>query len=275
MDMLLKRFATLFILCVLLTWVAAFSFAATRHVVVEALPEYTSFRPGSPLRVAFVFQIQKDWHTFWINPVVPQGRCASVEWKLPEGWRSEGIQFPAPKRVGGGTTAAFGYLDEMVLIDTLVPPVEETADEVTLQAKVTWQAAQTEIVEEETRCTLTFHRAGKTFARPLRADHFRIWQGRIPRPNNDLHPKLEKRFLAKSYTLEFPGTKGQACPEFFPNPSQGLDMSKPLTATFTDGLWSVGIPLRDTDVKHPKVLEGVLEPGPTGGAPVWVSVRFP
>jgi thiol:disulfide interchange protein DsbD len=273
--MSLKRFIAVLILGSLFTWAVAPSWAATRHVVVEALPEYASFRPGSPLRVAFVFQIQKDWHIFWINPVASQGRHPSVEWKLPEGWRSEGLQYPAPQRVGIGDTTAFGYTGEAVFIDTLVPPMEETSDDVTLQAKVTWQTAQTEIVEEETSCTLSFHRAGKASVRPLRADRFRIWQDRIPRPNSDVRPVLQKRFLAKSYTLEFSGTKGQAIPEFYPNPSQGLDLRKPLEAKYEDGVWMIEIPLMDTGAKHPKVLEGVLEPGPTGGSPVWVSVRFP
>ena len=247
--------------------------ASPRHVVVEALPEYAFYRPGSPLRVAFVFQIQEDWHTFWTNPGPVQGAPASVEWKLPEGWRSEGLQFPAPQRIPIGTSFSFGYTGEVVMLDTLVPPETEESGEVTIQAKVIWQVAGPEKMTEETRCNLSFLRAGKSTVRPLRADRFRIWQGRIPRANRNVRFKLEKRFLEKTYTLSFPGSKGGSRPELFPDKQLGLDTTKPLRARFLGGTWKIEIPLEASNL--PKRLEGVLDPGPTGVAPVWISLRVP
>jgi thiol:disulfide interchange protein DsbD len=249
--------------------------AASHHAAVEALPEYTYYRPGSPLRVAFVFKIEDGWHTFWTNPGAIPAESASVEWKLPAGWRSEGLQFPAPQRLGAGSSFVFGYTGEVALLDTLVPPEEEDAGEVNLQAKVTWQVSGTETLTEETRCTLSFLHAGKSPVRPLRADRFRIWQGRIPRANRNVRFKLEKKFLARNFELTFPGSWGEARPEFFPDQQVGLDASKPLRAKYLKGTWIIEIPLDSADSKRPKNLEGVLEPGPTGGAPVWFSIRVP
>jgi hypothetical protein len=179
-------------------------------------------------------------------------------------------------RLAGGRASVSGAeTGEEVVLDTLVPPVEESAGEVTIQAKLTWRVAQNEVVSEESRCTLSFQRAGKSQVRPLRADRFRIWQGRIPRPDREFHPALEKKFLAKSYILTFPGTKGQARPEYFPSASQGLDLSTPLKAKYEEGAWNIEIRFNSADTKRPKVLEGVLEPGPSGGSPVWISVRVP
>jgi hypothetical protein len=242
---------------------------------VEVLPEYAAYRPGSPLRVAFVFHLEKDWRLFWTNPGMPGMECPSVEWKLPDDWRADELQFPAPRRLGRGEASAFGYLGETALVATLVPSMDEESLEVTVQGKVRWMAANTEAVTGESKFTLTFRRSLKGPMKPLRADRFRLWQDSIPHGDPRLHPALRRRWLGKGWILEVPGEKGEARPEFFPLNRQVVDSRRPILGLYSDGVWTFELPPHPEWSPKSRSLEGVLAPGPGGGAPVWIASHLP
>jgi DsbC/DsbD-like thiol-disulfide interchange protein len=250
-------------------------FAAENRVKVEVFQEQFAYRSGCPLRVAFQFRIPVGHRMFWTHPGTGDGRSVSVEWSLPDGWKSEGMQFPAPSRFPIGSGVVFGYAGDVVFMDTLVPPMGEPIGAANLHAKLTWEVAQEETIMEETQKTITLYPADRSVVKPLFADKFRIWQGRIPKLARNLQAKLEKKLLAKNYTLIFAGTKGQARPELFPAPNIPLDLSQPLKGRYSDGHWNVELPFLSENAVRAKILTGVLEPGPTGGAPVSINVHFP
>jgi len=249
--------------------------ARVNKVAVEAFPEYAVYRAGSPTRVAFVFHVPAGHHTFWNHSGPRLGSPASIEWKLPGGWQAQGLQFPAPQRFLVGPEVVWGYAGEVVFFDTLIPPLEEEAAVVTVRARLTWQVAGSETNTEEESFTLSFERAGKAPARPLRADKFRLWLDRIPQVDHDLHPRVERGFLGKKYTLVFPGTRGEARPQFFPENPSLFDVSQPLKARFVTGQWRLELPFLRAEGSRAKTLSGVLDPGPSGSSPVTLSVPMP
>ena len=99
------------------------AFAATiPHGTVELLAEDQSIAPGRTLYVALHFQLEKGWHTYWINPG-DSGEPLRASWHLPTGMAAGEMQWPAPKRFGSATIADFGYDGET----TLLVPIHATA----------------------------------------------------------------------------------------------------------------------------------------------------
>lgn len=71
--------------------------------------------PGRTLYVGLHFQLEKGWHTYWVNPG-DSGEPPHTAWHLPTGMKAGEMQWPAPKRFGSATVADFGYDGEATLL---------------------------------------------------------------------------------------------------------------------------------------------------------------
>ena len=98
------------------------SAATVPHGTVELVAEDESIAPGRTLHVGLHFQLEKGWHTYWVNPG-DSGEPLRAAWHLPAGMTTGEMQWPAPKRFGSPTIADFGYDGET----TLLVPIHATA----------------------------------------------------------------------------------------------------------------------------------------------------
>lgn len=96
--------------------------ATIPHGTVELVAEDQSVAPGRTLHVGLHFQLEKGWHTYWVNPG-DSGEPPRTAWHLPAGMKAGEMQWPAPKRFGSATVADFGYDGEATLLVPIHAPV--------------------------------------------------------------------------------------------------------------------------------------------------------
>ena len=94
--------------------------------------------PGKPLQTAIRMTHDEGWHSYWINPGVA-GIPTKATWKLPQGWETDGLEFPVPIRFLNGGLAGYGYKNTVLFPVTLTPPPD--FDGVArLSVTITWLA---------------------------------------------------------------------------------------------------------------------------------------
>jgi len=112
------------------------SAATIPHGTVELVAEDQSIAPGRTLYVGLHFQLEKGWHTYWLNPG-DSGEPLRAQWHLPAGMAAGEIQWPAPKRFGSSTVADFGYDgDATLLVPIHAPASLKLADAAQIAADV-------------------------------------------------------------------------------------------------------------------------------------------
>jgi DsbC/DsbD-like thiol-disulfide interchange protein len=82
-------------------------------VKIELFTDHVKALPGSTFLLAVKFTIQKDWHTYWVNPG-DAGLPTVVELDLPQGWHSSEMIFPIPQKIKFGEFANYGYEKEVM-----------------------------------------------------------------------------------------------------------------------------------------------------------------
>lgn len=117
----------------------AFPAAAQTQVRASLVAAVASVQPGRPFTVALRLQHREHWHTYWLNPGT--GLPTSLAWKLPAGWKSGDILWPAPMvlRDRKGNVVGNGYEGDLLLPVLLTPPADlQPGSRVELKAVADW-----------------------------------------------------------------------------------------------------------------------------------------
>lgn len=91
------------------------------HSDAELISEVAATRPGEPFTVALRISLDPGWHSYWQNPG-DAGQPASIEWRIPAGYRAGAIEWPYPHKVEESTVVSYGYDDEVMLLTQIMPP---------------------------------------------------------------------------------------------------------------------------------------------------------
>jgi DsbC/DsbD-like thiol-disulfide interchange protein len=78
-------------------------------------------RARSEWWLGFHFELESGWHIYWINPG-DSGEPPRVQWRLPTGFRTGSIQWPAPQRIEDHSLVDYGYEGEVLLMVPLQAP---------------------------------------------------------------------------------------------------------------------------------------------------------
>jgi DsbC/DsbD-like thiol-disulfide interchange protein len=114
---------------------AAQSFAVT-HAKVSLIAENNSLRPGQTAMVGVLFDLEKGWHIYWVNPG-DSGERPKIKWQLPPGFQAKEIRWPTPVRLGAGTVIDYGYEGQVLLpVPIQVPADYKAVKPVTLSADI-------------------------------------------------------------------------------------------------------------------------------------------
>ena len=87
----------------------------------EVIPEKNVISNESEIFLVVRFNLDKDWHTYWINPG-DSGDPASFNWDLPEGFNISEPIWPTPELIPYPPLTTFGYTDELKLLFKLSLP---------------------------------------------------------------------------------------------------------------------------------------------------------
>jgi DsbC/DsbD-like thiol-disulfide interchange protein len=94
---------------------AQLSAATIPHGTVNLEAEDQWITPGRQFYLSLLFQLEKGWHIYWVNPG-DSGQPPRAEWHLPPGFTAAEIEWPAPKRFRTSTIVDFGYDDTATLL---------------------------------------------------------------------------------------------------------------------------------------------------------------
>ncbi len=98
--------------------------AAPPKVTVTPYASVAAVQPGQPFEIAFQIDIEKAWHTYWMN-AGDAGLPPDVNWQLPEGFETTALKHPVPKRhESPGDIITYIHEDQPILTTTLTPPVD-------------------------------------------------------------------------------------------------------------------------------------------------------
>ena len=87
----------------------------------EVIPEKNVIANESEIFLIVKFNLDKDWHTYWINPG-DSGDPASFNWELPKGFDISEPIWPTPELIPYPPLTTFGYTDELKLLFKLSLP---------------------------------------------------------------------------------------------------------------------------------------------------------
>lgn len=76
---------------------AAQSQVRNPHASISLITERTAAEPGRAMGLAIRFELEPGWHIYWRNPG-ESGIATSMEWRLPEGWTADPLDYPTPQR---------------------------------------------------------------------------------------------------------------------------------------------------------------------------------
>lgn len=101
---------------------------ADKYVKLELVSEQDAIVPGKDLWLGFRFDLQDEWHTYWINPG-DSGEAPRIEWQLPAGFQAGAIQWPYPERLSTPPFADYGYEHQVLLMAPVRPPAQSKEGE--------------------------------------------------------------------------------------------------------------------------------------------------
>jgi DsbC/DsbD-like thiol-disulfide interchange protein len=90
------------------------------HGTLELIAEDQWITPGHTLYLGLHFELEKEWHIYWVNPG-DSGEPPRVDWKLPPGVTVGAIEWPTPRRLETPSIVDFGYENSVTLIVPMYP----------------------------------------------------------------------------------------------------------------------------------------------------------
>src|SRR3984893_5141633 len=94
--------------------------------------------PGKSFTVGLLLRMAPGWHTYW-KFSGDAGLPSEIKWNLPDGWKVGDIQWPIPlKTTDPGDIQTYGYQDEVLLMQEIVPPPKIDSSSVKLSAEANW-----------------------------------------------------------------------------------------------------------------------------------------
>jgi thiol:disulfide interchange protein len=107
-------------------------------VKAELLADTNAVVPGKPFTAGLLLRMAPGWHTYW-KFSGDAGIPTELKWKLPERWKIGETQWPIPlKTTDPGDIQTYGYQDEVLLMQEIVPPAKIDNSSVKLSADATW-----------------------------------------------------------------------------------------------------------------------------------------
>src|SRR6266487_2593049 len=107
-------------------------------VKAELIADPNAVVPGKKFSAALLLRMAPGWHTYW-KFSGDAGLPTELKWKLPPGWKVGELQWPIPLKTNDpGDIQTYGYQDEVLLIQDLIPPAKIDSSSVKLAAEASW-----------------------------------------------------------------------------------------------------------------------------------------
>lgn len=237
------------------------SFTAT-HAKVDLVSEQNTLEPGHPSMIGVLFDIEKGWHIYWVNPG-DSGMAPKIQWQLPAGFRAGEIRWPTPERLGTGTVIDYGYEGRVLLpLPVDVPADYKPGSPAPLAADVRYLICQEVCIPAKAHATLAMPLNGAAASdASARQGLFASAREHSPKPL-PAGWKAQASDEGKSFVLSVQTGSQEAKATFFPLDEDAIDNAAPQTVSGFAG--GVKITLRKSDLLTSPIasLRGVVVFGP-------------
>jgi len=208
-------------------------------VTPSLVADATAIVPGKTIEIGILLEIEKGWHTYWLNPG-DAGIPFAIEWTLPEGFEAGAIQWPLPQRlIEPGDLEAFAYKDKVLLIVPIKVPAEVSATSVDIRGKASWLVCEEICVPGNADVSLTLPVA-KT-AESANEGLFAEFRAQLP--SAEAPPfSIKWQPEGKAIVLEVAGLPAEASVDFYPLPAQGQAIDHVKNDPVQDGVARMTIP---------------------------------
>src|SRR5205809_2337500 len=197
-------------------------------VKAELLADTSAIVPGKAFTVGLLLRMAPGWHTYW-KFSGDAGLPTELKWKLPQGFKISEIRWPIPlKTIDPGDIETYGYENEVLLMQEIMPPSKIDESSVKLSADANWLVCEKICIPGGE--TLQLELPISTNSQPANTELFARYRRLLPqnwpganaataewsRAGSDLRLKVASVALAK-----YPAA------DFFPLPEQGIVVGHP------------------------------------------------
>jgi DsbC/DsbD-like thiol-disulfide interchange protein len=187
---------------------------ADEHVKLELVSEQDALVPGKDLWLGFRFDLQDEWHTYWINPG-DSGEAPRIEWQLPAGFQAGAIRWPYPERLSTPPFADYGYEHQVLLMAPVRPPAQlQEGETQKIAARVRYLICRDICIPGQTQLELSLRVKSGAAASPA-GELFRAAREMLPRPA-PTNWKISAASIGDEFVLDLRTGKWPNAPQFFP-----------------------------------------------------------
>jgi thiol:disulfide interchange protein DsbD len=229
-------------------------------VSVRLVAEAAELVPGRENWLALEFTIESHWHLYW-DGRNDSGMPPTVEWTLPEGFKTGAVVWPAPKRLAlPGGLLDHVYEDRLTLLVPLSVPADAKPGPVRVAGDLKWLVCSDVCLQGDGHVSGEFVVGADASAEPKQGKDAKVFaaaRARVPQPLPKPTPAdpgpVRVTWKAGEVEIHVPGAEKLA---FYPGHE-----SSPLRDIVADGEVK-GDRLRirlNTDHDGPVRLAGVLD----------------
>jgi DsbC/DsbD-like thiol-disulfide interchange protein len=236
---------------------AAQSFSVT-HAKVSLIAEGNAFQRGHTEWVGVLFDLEKGWHIYWVNPG-DSGEPPKIQWQLPTGFHAGDIRWPVPSRLGTGTVIDYGYDGRVLLpVPIEVPPNYSPASQATLAADVRYLICREVCIPAKAHVTLAVPVAGEAAAQAsARQETFRTARQHWPAPM-PAGWKVQAVDQGQGLVLDLQTGAPETKASFFPLEEDQIDNAAPQRVSQTPHGVQIALKKSDQLLKPIATLKGVV-----------------
>jgi DsbC/DsbD-like thiol-disulfide interchange protein len=239
---------------------AAQSFTAA-HARVSLIAENNSLQPGQSAWVGVLFDLEKGWHIYWVNPG-DSGERPKIQWQLPAGFQAKEIRWPTPVRLGTGTVIDYGYEGRVLLpVPMQIPADYKSGKPVMLSADIRYLICREVCIPAKAQASLAIPSAN---ASGVAADRelFRSTFENSPKPL-PVGWKAQASDMGGFFQLSLDTGTSESKAAFFPLEEDQVDNAAPQGVTATARGVQLKLKKSDQLLKPIAALKGVvvLSPG--------------
>jgi thiol:disulfide interchange protein DsbD len=232
---------------------------ATQRSIVELRQENAATAPGDTNMLAFHFDLEPGWHTYWRNPG-DSGMEMSLAWELPEGVTAGDIQWPAPERIEAPPLMTYGF-DGMVafLVPVSVPRSWPTGRPVPVKVSADWLVCEEICIPEHGEFSFEIATAAATRKDPGIRPLFDAARADLPVPlPGTAHVTRDAEGPVLVVSMDTTRHYAWGTPYFYAFSGTAIDHPKPQRADWMEGGLALHLP---EGAKFPGdgMLDGVLD----------------
>ena len=235
------------------------SFAAA-HAKVSLISENNSLQPGQTAWVGVLFDLEKGWHIYWVNPG-DSGERPKIQWQLPAGFQTKEIRWPTPVRLGTGTVIDYGYEGRVLLpVPMQVPADYKSGKPVMLSADIRYLICREVCIPAKAQASLAIPSPNASNVAGGR-ELFRSTFENSPKPLPS-GSKAQVSEVGGFFQLSLDTGTSESKATFFPLEEDQVDNAAPQSVTPAPRGVQIKLKKSDQLLKPIAVLKGVVVFGP-------------